>query len=153
MVAEHVAERRVVRRREERHPVVDEVAQQPHELQPRHPVLPERGLVEDHDARTRDEHRGDREASLLATRKRERVGPGQSVKPDDLQWQAWPQATSGNFISRASKAEAVKEFTGSIARSPFIAGEPIREQKLVKSDGSGFMAAILPAVTPVMARS
>lgn len=73
------------------------------------------------------------------------IGLGQSVKPDDLQWQAWPQATSGNFISRAGKADAVKEFTGSIARSPFIAGEPIREQKLVKSDGSGFMAAILPA--------
>ena len=73
------------------------------------------------------------------------IGLGQSVKPDDLQWQAWPQATSGSFISRASKADAVKEFTGSIARSPFIAGEPIREQKLVRADGSGFMAAILPA--------
>src|SRR5439155_8804175 len=33
---------------------------------------------------------------------------------------------------------------GSIARSPFIAGEPIREQKLVNANGSGFMAAILP---------
>jgi pilus assembly protein CpaB len=74
------------------------------------------------------------------------IGLGQSVKPDDLQWQAWPTtSTSGNFISRASRAEAFKEITGSIARSPFIAGEPIREQKLVKSDGSGFMAAILPA--------
>ncbi|MFX7106289.1 Flp pilus assembly protein CpaB, partial [Acinetobacter baumannii] len=31
-----------------------------------------------------------------------------------------------------------------IARAPFIAGEPIREPKLVKADGSGFMAAILP---------
>ena len=28
--------------------------------------------------------------------------------------------------------------------APFIAGEPIREQKLVKANGSGFMAAILP---------
>ncbi|MCA6115288.1 Flp pilus assembly protein CpaB [Bradyrhizobium sp. WSM 1738] len=74
------------------------------------------------------------------------IGLGQSVKPDDLQWQTWPAATaSSNFISRASKADAVKEITGSIARSPFIAGEPIREQKLVKADGSGFMAAILPA--------
>src|SRR6185503_14409002 len=74
------------------------------------------------------------------------IGLGQAVKPDDLQWQAWPAATAGNnFISRASKADAVKEITGSIARSPFIAGEPIREQKLVKADGSGFMAAILPA--------
>ncbi len=74
------------------------------------------------------------------------IGLGQSVKPDDMQWQSWPATTaSSNFISRASKADAVKEFTGSIARSPFIAGEPIREQKLVKADGSGFMAAILPS--------
>jgi len=43
----------------------------------------------------------------------------------------------------ADLAEA--EVTGSIARSPFIAGEPIRDQKLVKADGSGFMAAILPS--------
>src|SRR5258707_13925065 len=33
---------------------------------------------------------------------------------------------------------------GPIGRPPFISGEPIREQKLVKADGSGFMAAILP---------
>src|SRR3989475_3181487 len=74
------------------------------------------------------------------------IGLGRSVKPDDLQWQTWPAATaSSSFISRASKADAIKEITGSIARSPFTAGEPIREQKLVKADGSGFMAAILPA--------
>jgi pilus assembly protein CpaB len=74
------------------------------------------------------------------------IGLGQSVKPDDLQWQTWPAATaSSSFISRASKADAIKEITGSIARAPFIAGEPIREQKLVRADGSGFMAAILPA--------
>jgi len=70
---------------------------------------------------------------------------GQSVKPDDMQWQSWPAATaSSSLISRANRADAIKEITGSIARSPFIAGEPIREQKLVKADGSGFMAAILP---------
>ena len=73
------------------------------------------------------------------------IGLGQSVKPEDLQWQAWPASTaSGNLISRASRADAIKEIAGSIARAPFIAGEPIREQKLVKANGSGFMAAILP---------
>jgi pilus assembly protein CpaB len=73
------------------------------------------------------------------------IGLGQSVKPEDLQWQSWPTASaSSNFISRANRAEAMREVTGSIARAPFIAGEPIREQKLVKADGSGFMAAILP---------
>ncbi len=42
------------------------------------------------------------------------------------------------------RADAIRDVTGSIARAPFIAGEPIREQKLVKAEGSGFMAAILP---------
>ena len=70
---------------------------------------------------------------------------GQAVKAEDLQWQTWPASAAGsNLINRASKAEAITEIAGSIARSPFFAGEPIREQKLVKATGSGFMAAILP---------
>jgi pilus assembly protein CpaB len=73
------------------------------------------------------------------------IGLGQSVKPDDLQWQTWPAATASNsFIRRADRADAIKAIVGSIARAPFIAGEPIREQKLVRADGGGFMAAILP---------
>src|ERR1700738_4312060 len=74
------------------------------------------------------------------------IGLGQSVKPEDMQWQTWPASTaSNNLISRANKADAVKDIAGSIVRAPFIAGEPIREQKLVKANGSGFMAAILPS--------
>jgi pilus assembly protein CpaB len=74
------------------------------------------------------------------------IGLGQSVTPNDLQWQTWPAATSSNsFIRRSERPEAAKEVAGSIARSPFFAGEPIREQKLVNANGSGFMAAILPA--------
>jgi pilus assembly protein CpaB len=73
------------------------------------------------------------------------IGLGQPVKPEDLQWQTWPASAAGsNLVNRASRAEAIKEIAGSIARAPFIAGEPIREQKLVKANGSGFMAAILP---------
>ena len=73
------------------------------------------------------------------------IGLGQSVKPDDLQWQTWPSATaSSTFIRRTDRPDATTQIVGSIARAPFITGEPIREQKLVKADGSGFMAAILP---------
>ncbi len=73
------------------------------------------------------------------------IGLGQAVKPDDLQWQTWPAASaSGTFIKRSERPEATTQITGMIARAPFIAGEPIREPKLVKADGSGFMAAILP---------
>jgi pilus assembly protein CpaB len=73
------------------------------------------------------------------------IALGQSVGPDDVQWQTWPSATaSNNFIRRSDRPDATSQLTGSIARSPFIAGEPIREPKLVKANGSGFMAAVLP---------
>jgi pilus assembly protein CpaB len=73
------------------------------------------------------------------------IGLGQSVKPEDLQWQTWPASTaSSNLIRRDGRPNATTEIVGQIARAPFISGEPIREQKLVKADGSGFMAAILP---------
>jgi pilus assembly protein CpaB len=71
---------------------------------------------------------------------------GQSVTADDLQWQNWPASTvSPAFIRRTTNPNAVAEFTGSIVRSAFFAGEPIRDAKLVKANGSGFMAAILPS--------
>jgi pilus assembly protein CpaB len=73
------------------------------------------------------------------------IGLGQSVKPENLQWQSWPAETAGStFIRRSDRPNAATEVVGEIARAPFISGEPIREQKLVKADGSGFMAAILP---------
>jgi pilus assembly protein CpaB len=73
------------------------------------------------------------------------IGLGQSIKPDDLQWQTWPAGTaSSSLIRRTERPDANTQVTGSIARAPFVAGEPILEQKLVKGDGSGFMAAILP---------
>jgi pilus assembly protein CpaB len=74
------------------------------------------------------------------------IALGQTLKPEDLQWQTWPAANASNtFIRRSEHPDAANQTAGSIARAPFIAGEPIREQKLVRADGSGFMAAILPA--------
>jgi pilus assembly protein CpaB len=73
------------------------------------------------------------------------IGLGQAVGADDMQWQTWPAATaSNNFIRRSDRPEATTQIAGSIARYPFTAGEPIREVKLVKPNGSGFMAAVLP---------
>jgi pilus assembly protein CpaB len=73
------------------------------------------------------------------------IGLGKSLKPDDLQWQPWPEAASSTFIRRGDRPDATTQIAGSIARMPFVQGEPIREQKLVRADGSGFMAAILPS--------
>lgn len=74
------------------------------------------------------------------------IGLGQTTRPEDLQWQAWPKdLASGTFITRTARPDALNQIAGSIARTPILAGEPIREQKLVKAEGSGFMAAILPS--------
>jgi pilus assembly protein CpaB len=70
---------------------------------------------------------------------------GQTLSPGDVQWQAWPaSASSGNFIRKNTRPQAIENLAGMIVRVPFIAGEPIREAKLVNAKGSGFMAAILP---------
>lgn len=70
---------------------------------------------------------------------------GAAVNREAVQWQTWPTAgASGNFITRSDKPNADTQLDGALARQPFIAGEPIREAKLVRPKDSGFMAAILP---------
>ena len=74
------------------------------------------------------------------------IGLGQSVSSTDMQWQTWPLAAAGpSFIRKTDKPNAIQDFSGSIARAPMVAGEPIREAKMIKANGSGFMAAILPS--------
>jgi pilus assembly protein CpaB len=71
---------------------------------------------------------------------------GKALQPGDVQWQAWPATTaSGNFIRKSEQPNAIEALSGNIARVPFVAGEPIRQAKLVDAKGSGFMAAILPS--------
>jgi pilus assembly protein CpaB len=71
---------------------------------------------------------------------------GDKLRSDQLEWQIWADnSASKTFIRRSDRPEAISQLGGWIARSPFVAGEPIRDQKLVKADGSGFMAAILPS--------
>jgi pilus assembly protein CpaB len=74
------------------------------------------------------------------------IGLGHSVAEGRLRWQTWPAAAAGpNFIRKNERPDAIRELAGSIARAPFSAGEPIREAKLIKATGSGYMAAILPS--------
>jgi len=71
---------------------------------------------------------------------------GQTLSPNDVSWQAWPATTAaGNFIRKSDRPKALENLTGMIVRAAFVAGEPIREVKLVNAKGSGFMAAILPS--------
>ena len=74
------------------------------------------------------------------------VPMGQTVRPPDLRWQPWPaEMVPAGYIKRSQNPGALEETVGSIARSNFLSGEPIRREKLIKADGSGFMSAILPS--------
>jgi pilus assembly protein CpaB len=74
------------------------------------------------------------------------IGMGQKVTPAEMEWRNWPKDAAGpTFIRKSDMPDALEKLTGAIARNSFVAGEPIREAKLVKAEGSGFMAAILPS--------
>lgn len=71
---------------------------------------------------------------------------GQTLKASDLRWQPWPaDMVPSGLIKRADAPGALEQTVGSIARSALLGGEPIRRERLIKTDGSGFMSAILPS--------
>ncbi len=74
------------------------------------------------------------------------IGIGQAVSPQTLRWQTWPAAAtaSASFILKKQTPNGIEQVAGSIARAPFVAGEPIREDKLIRGNG-GYLAAVLPA--------
>jgi pilus assembly protein CpaB len=73
------------------------------------------------------------------------VPMGQSLRAADLRWQPWPaDAIPGGLITKSQAPDALEQTAGSIARTNLLSGEPIRRERLIKADGSGFMSAILP---------
>jgi len=73
------------------------------------------------------------------------VGPGATLNAENVRWEEWPSsAINPAFISRESQPDAIQEIDGTIVRSQFYDGEPVRDGKLVRAD-SGFMSAILPS--------
>jgi len=74
------------------------------------------------------------------------INIGQAILADDMGWTAWPTASASPlFVRRTARANAIEQLAGAIARVPIASGEPLRESKLIKANGSGYMAAILPA--------
>jgi len=75
------------------------------------------------------------------------IGMGTAVGEQDMQWQAWPAATTGaSFITKKDRPGAIEELKGAITRAPFTSGEPIRDGKLIKVNGAaGYLAAVLPS--------
>jgi pilus assembly protein CpaB len=73
------------------------------------------------------------------------IGIGQNITSQNADWQTWPAANIGSqFIQKKDRPGALGELSGAIVRIAFAAGEPIREAKIIKAGGSGYIAAMLP---------
>jgi pilus assembly protein CpaB len=70
---------------------------------------------------------------------------GSITTEQSFRWQDWPKdAISPSFITSDKKPAADKNYANFIARSPILAGEPITDNKVIKSGSGGVLAAILP---------
>jgi pilus assembly protein CpaB len=70
------------------------------------------------------------------------IARGQILKVGDLAWQVWPEAgIDRSYVQSGTKP--IEAFAGSVARAPFVAGEPITEAKMVAPGDRGFLAAVL----------
>ncbi|MCW5696043.1 MAG: Flp pilus assembly protein CpaB [Bauldia sp.] len=76
---------------------------------------------------------------------RESIALGTTLERDHFRWQEWPAETVGRgYITRTDQPDAISEFSSTVARSSFLAGEPITPEKLARTDG-GLLSALLPA--------
>jgi pilus assembly protein CpaB len=70
---------------------------------------------------------------------------GAKIDAATIEWAEWPnENVSPAFITRSARPEAIEEFSNAIATTPIFAGEPIKENNVVRQ-GRGFMSAILPS--------
>jgi pilus assembly protein CpaB len=73
------------------------------------------------------------------------LAQGAPLTEEAMRWQPWPaEASPQAFISRTARPDAMQTLKDSVVRSGFVAGEPIREDKLAQP-GSGLLSVLLPS--------
>ncbi len=71
---------------------------------------------------------------------------GNTLSANDLRWIDWPlDSVPPGVITAKDAPEADKEIIGQVARYGILNGEPIRREKLIRTDGTGFLSAVLPS--------
>ena len=81
------------------------------------------------------------------------IALGTKLDPAKVRWQKWPaDGLDEGYIVKEADSKIEDLIKDSIVRSAFLAGEPIRDGKLIKAD-SGFMSAMLPSGQRAVATS
>lgn len=70
------------------------------------------------------------------------LGAGVLLKPEHLEWRAWP--SDGLAAAYAVKGKATPDdYAGAVVRRGLAAGEPVTNERVVKPGERGFLAAVL----------
>jgi len=71
------------------------------------------------------------------------IGVGERLSDINMVWQDWPQnAVRDDYIKQADVPEALTEMQGAVARFEIFEGDPIRQQKLIRTE-QGYLSAVL----------
>jgi pilus assembly protein CpaB len=71
---------------------------------------------------------------------------GNTLKEADTKWLPWPaDGVPEGLIRKDKEPTARTDVSGSIARAPLLAAEPVRRERLIKSNNASFLSAILPS--------
>jgi pilus assembly protein CpaB len=70
--------------------------------------------------------------------------PGQHLDNAQVRWQKWPKSSvDSNLITDNAAVDPTKIVSGTVVRTSIVAGEPITNAKIIRTDAAGIMAASL----------
>jgi pilus assembly protein CpaB len=71
------------------------------------------------------------------------IGVGERLSAVSVKWADWPEgAVRKEYITQANMPDALDQVSGAVARFEIFPGDPILEQKLVRT-GQGYLSAVL----------
>jgi pilus assembly protein CpaB len=71
------------------------------------------------------------------------IGMGERLSSTNMVWQDWPQnAIREDYVRQDAMPEALTDMLGTVARFEMFEGDPIRQQKLIRTD-QGYLSAVL----------
>lgn len=68
---------------------------------------------------------------------------GQRLSEQDLRWLDWPSGSVPEGLITGD--DGIEAAAGALTRASFLAGEPIRPERLIHAETGGFMSAVLPS--------
>ena len=69
---------------------------------------------------------------------------GTVLTDKDVRWQVWPKSSPiQGVIRRSGNPKAIEDVKGAVVRGTFMAGEPIRMDRLVKGPTAGLMSTMI----------